>query len=45
MGLISFFKEAGEKIFGGGKANAEDLKKNLRIFTCAILKLAAKGDD
>ncbi|MCR5257161.1 MAG: peptidoglycan-binding protein LysM [Desulfovibrio sp.] len=29
MGLISFFKEAGEKIFGGGKANAEDLKKNL----------------
>ena len=29
MGLISFFKEAGEKIFGGGKANAEELKKNL----------------
>ncbi len=23
----------------------EDLKKNLRIFTCAILKLAAEGDD
>lgn len=29
MGLFSFFKEAGEKIFGGGEAKAEELKKNL----------------
>lgn len=29
MGLFSFFKEAGEKIFGGGEAKAEELKKSL----------------
>lgn len=29
MGLISFLKEAGEKLFGSGEAKAEDLKKSL----------------
>ncbi len=29
MGLFSFLKEAGEKIFGGGEAKAEELKKSL----------------
>lgn len=29
MGLISFLKEAGEKLFGGSEAKAEDLKKSL----------------
>lgn len=29
MGLFSFLKEAGEKIFGGKEVKAEELKKNL----------------
>lgn len=29
MGMFSFIKDVGEKIFGGGNANAEELKKNL----------------
>lgn len=29
MGLFSFIKDAGEKIFGGKEAKAEELKKNL----------------
>ena len=29
MGLFSFVKDVGEKIFGSGKANADDLKKDL----------------
>lgn len=29
MGLFTFLKDAGEKIFGGGDAKAEELKKNL----------------
>jgi len=29
MGLFSFIKEAGEKIFGSGKANAAELKEDL----------------
>lgn len=29
MGLFSFIKDAGEKIFGGSEAKADELKKNL----------------
>lgn len=29
MGLFSFFKEAGDKLFGGKEVKAEELKKNL----------------
>lgn len=29
MGLFSFIKEAGSKLFGPGKANADELKKDL----------------
>ncbi len=29
MGMFTFIKEVGEKIFGGGDAKAEELKKNL----------------
>ena len=29
MGVFSFIKDVGEKIFGGSEAKAEDLKKNL----------------
>lgn len=29
MGLFDFIKEAGEKIFGGGEAKADELKKSL----------------
>lgn len=29
MGMFTFLKDAGEKIFGGGDAKAEELKKNL----------------
>ena len=29
MGFFSFLKEAGEKIFGGGKAEAAELKKDI----------------
>ncbi|MBR3663994.1 MAG: peptidoglycan-binding protein LysM [Lachnospiraceae bacterium] len=29
MGLISFMKDVGDKIFGSGKANAAELKKDL----------------
>ncbi|MBO4334633.1 MAG: peptidoglycan-binding protein LysM [Desulfovibrio sp.] len=29
MGLISFIKDVGDKIFGSGKANAAELKKDL----------------
>ena len=29
MGLFTFIKDVGEKIFGGGEAKAEELKKNL----------------
>ncbi len=29
MGLFTFIKDVGEKIFGGGEAKADELKKNL----------------
>ena len=29
MGLFTFLKDVGEKIFGGGEAKAEELKKSL----------------
>ena len=29
MGLFSFIKDVGDKLFGSGKANAEELKKDL----------------
>lgn len=29
MGLFSFMKDVGDKLFGSGKANAEELKKDL----------------
>ena len=29
MGLFSFIKEVGDKVFGSGKANADELKKDL----------------
>lgn len=29
MGLFSFIKDVGDKIFGGGEAKADELKKNL----------------